>query len=102
MATGLYELPAHAAFLDPVAFHNTLHRSPIVSRGQPGHHALSHRSLQFSVLLQLTVALQLHFLAFARSYPRPFYWDFLSSKNHITRLLSPTYTTRCWTGAMLR
>jgi len=34
MATGRNKLPAHAALLDPVAFHNTLHRSPIVPRGQ--------------------------------------------------------------------
>src|SRR4029077_13203632 len=102
MATGLYELPAHAAFRDPVAFHNTLHCSSIVPCGQPGHHALPHRSLQFSVLLQLTIALQLHFLALARSYPRSFQWDFLSTKNHITRLLPPAHTTRCRIWAMRR
>jgi len=48
---------AHAAFLNPVAFHNTFYRSSIVSRGQPGHHPFPHRSLQLSVLLQPTVAL---------------------------------------------
>jgi hypothetical protein len=69
IAAGLYELPAHAAFLDPVAFDNTLYRSPIVPRGQPRHHAFSHRSLQFPALLQLIVALQFHFLAFPRAYP---------------------------------
>src|SRR4029077_20426301 len=58
IATGRNELPTHAALLDPVAFQNTLHRSPIVPRGQSGHHAFPHRSLQFSILLQLTVALQ--------------------------------------------
>ncbi len=102
IATGRYELPAHAAFLDPVAFHNTLHRSPIVPRGQSGHHAFPHRSLQLSVLLQLTVALQLHFLAFPRSHPRPFQRNFLSTENHITRLLSPAHATRCRIGPMRR
>src|ERR1700687_1602632 len=92
IATGGHELPAHAALLDPVAFQNTLHRSPIVPRGQSGHHALPHRSLQVPVLLQLTVALQFHFLAFSRSYPWPFERDLLSTKNHITRLLSPAHT----------
>ena len=80
VATGRHELPAHAALRDPVPFHNTLHRSPIVPRGQPGYQAFPHRSLQFSVLLQLTVALQFHFLAFARSDSRPFQRDLLSSK----------------------
>src|SRR4029077_4707088 len=98
IATGSNKLSAHTALLDPVAFHNTLHRSPIVPRGQPGHHALLHRSLQLSVLLQLTVALQFHFLAFARSYPRPLQRNFLSTENHITRLLSPAHATRCRIG----
>src|SRR6202158_2369579 len=89
IATGGHELPAHAAFLDPVAFQNTLHRSPIVPCGQSGHHAFPHRSLQFPVLLQLTVALQLHLLALAGSDPWSFQRDFLSSEDHITRLLSP-------------
>src|SRR6266567_583783 len=92
MATGRNELPAHAALLDPVAFHNTFHRSSIVPCGQSGHHAFPHRSLQFPVLLQLTVALQFHFLALAGSYPRSFQRDLLSSKDHITRLLSPAQT----------
>src|SRR5205823_8425424 len=82
----------HAALLDPVAFHNTFHRSSIVPCGQSGHHAFPHRSLQFPVLLQLTVALQFHFLALAGSYPRSFQRDLLSSKDHITRLLSPAHT----------
>src|SRR5437899_12961400 len=92
MATGRNELPAHAALLDPVAFHNTFHRSSIVPCGQSGHHAFPHRSLQFSVLLQLTVALQFHFLALAGSYSRSFQRDLLSSKDHITRLLSLAHT----------
>src|SRR5713226_6114629 len=96
------KLPAHAALLDSVAFQNTLHRSPIVPRGQSGHHALLHRSLQFSVLLQLTVALQFHFLALAGSHPRSFQRNFLSSKNHITRLLSPAHTARGGIGPMRR
>ena len=50
IATGRNELSAHAAFLDPVTFHNTLDRSPIVPRGQSGHNVLLHRPLQFSVL----------------------------------------------------
>src|ERR1700687_1001845 len=83
MATGRHELPAHAAFLDPVAFQNTLYRSPIVPHGQPRHHALLHRSLQLSVLLQLTVALQFHFLALARSDPRPFQRNLLPTKNQV-------------------
>ena len=45
IAAGGDELPAHAALLDPVAFQNTLHCSPIAPRGQSGHHALPHRSL---------------------------------------------------------
>jgi hypothetical protein len=91
-AAGRHELPTHTALLDPVRFQNTLYRSPIVPCGQPGHHAFLHRSLQFSVVLQLPVALQFHFLAFPRSYPRSFQRNFLSSKNHITRLLSPAHT----------
>src|SRR6202047_5602825 len=100
MATGLDELPAHAAFRDPVAFHNTLHCSSIVPRGQPGHQALLHRSLQFSVLLQLTVALQFHFPAFPRSHSRPLQRNLLSTKYHITRLLPPAHATPCRIGAM--
>src|SRR5580700_10318311 len=49
IATGLYALPTHAAFLDPVAFQNTLYGSPIVPRGQSGHDALLHCLLQFPV-----------------------------------------------------
>ena len=93
IATGLDELPTHTALFDPVAFHNTLHRSPVVPRGQPGHHAFPHRSLQFPVLPQLTVALQFHFLACAGSYARPLQRNFLSRKNHITLLLPPAHTT---------
>jgi len=48
--------------------------------------------VQFSVLLQLTVALQFHFLTFARSDPRSFQRNLLSSKDHITRLLPPAHT----------
>src|SRR5271170_760596 len=98
IATGLYELPTHAAFLDPVAFHDTLHRSPVVPRGQSSHHAFPHRSLQFSVLLQLGVTLQFHFLALAGSYPRSFQRDLLSSKNHVPWLLSPAHAA----GARIR
>jgi len=57
IAAGGDELPAHAAFLDPVALQNTFHRGTVVPRGQSRHHAFSHRTLQFSVLLQLSVAL---------------------------------------------
>src|SRR5580700_6070205 len=102
LATGRNELSAHAALRDPVPFQNTLYRSPIVPRGQPRHHAFPHRSLQFSVLLQLTVALQFHFLAFARSDPRPFQRDLLPSKNHITRLLPPAHTAGAGIGPMRR
>jgi hypothetical protein len=92
IATGSDKLSAYAALLDPVAFQNTLYRSPIVPRGQPGHNTFPHGSLQFSVLLQLTVALQLHFPAFARSYPWPFQRNLLSGKDHVTRLLPPSHT----------
>src|SRR6266581_7110550 len=102
IATGRNELPTHAALFDPVAFHNTLHRSSIVPRGQSGHHAFPHRSLQFSVLLQLTVTLQFHFLALARSYPRSFQRDLLSTEDHVTRLLSPAHTARCGIWPMWR
>jgi len=63
IAAGGHELPADTAFLDSVAFHHTFHRSPRVSRGQSRHYTFAHRSLQFSILLQLTLAVQLHFLA---------------------------------------
>ena len=76
----IYELPTHAALLDSVAFQNTLHRSPIVSRGQLGHHAFSHRSLQLPVLLQLLVAIQFHFFTFAGSHAWSFQRDLLSAK----------------------
>ena len=39
-------------------------------------------------LLQLTVALQFHFLTLAGSYPWPFQRDLLSTEDHITRLLA--------------
>jgi hypothetical protein len=45
----LIALPTHTAFLDPVAFQNTFYGSPIVPRGQSGHHALLHCLLQFPV-----------------------------------------------------
>src|SRR5260370_24594543 len=102
IATGRHELPAHAALLDPVGSQNTLHRSPIVPRGQSGYHAFPHRSLPFSVLLQLTVALQFHFLALARSYPWSFQRDLLSPEDHVTRLLSPSHTAPRGTRSMLR
>jgi hypothetical protein len=57
-----------------------------------GASAARARLVAVSVLLQLTVALQFHFLAFAGSYSRPFQRDLLSTKNHITRLLSPAHT----------
>src|SRR5262249_62369258 len=88
-----HELPAHAAFLDSIAFHNALHRSPIVSRGQPGHHTFPHGALQFSVLLQLTEALQLHFLAFVRPHSWSFYRDLLARKHHATGLLPPPHSS---------
>jgi hypothetical protein len=85
-----------------LAFQNTLHRSPIVPCGQSSHHAFPHRSLQFSVLLQLTLALQFHFLALAGSYSRSFERDLLPTEDHAARLLSPAHTACCGIGPMRR
>jgi hypothetical protein len=41
----------------PIGGRFNLDRAPVVPCGQPGHQAFPHRSLQFSALLQLTVAL---------------------------------------------
>src|SRR5579875_2092318 len=93
-SAGLYELPAHARFLNAVAVQHALHGPAMVARAQPRDDPFAYRTLPPPVLLQSCVTLQRNFLPLACAHPRTAKRHLLPAKHHVARLLSPTPAIR--------